>query len=134
VQLVERVDGALEVGEQCELTGGLLDRGLRRDRAQQRRHAPCFSLPVARALDRRSAVPGVKVIDDLKEHVYPMPVLGAGDDDTLVGRIRKDLTAPNGLALFIVSDNLRKGAATNAVQIAELLVRDHTAALRSASA
>ena len=78
--------------------------------------------------------PGVKVIDDLKEHVYPMPVLGAGDDDTLVGRIRKDLTAPNGLALFIVSDNLRKGAATNAVQIAELLVRDHTAALRSASA
>ena len=78
--------------------------------------------------------PGVKVIDDLKEHVYPMPVLGAGDDDTLVGRIRKDLTAPNGLALFIVSDNLRKGAATNAVQIAELLVRDHAAALRSASA
>ena len=78
--------------------------------------------------------PGVKVIDDLKEHIYPMPILGAGDDDTLVGRIRKDLTAPNGLALFIVSDNLRKGAATNAVQIAELLVRDHAAALRSASA
>jgi aspartate-semialdehyde dehydrogenase len=73
--------------------------------------------------------PGVKVIDDLKEHVYPMPLLGAGDDDTLVGRIRTDLSGPNGLALFVVSDNLRKGAATNAVQIAELLSRDYAASL-----
>ena len=54
-----------------------------------------------------------------------MPLLGAGNDDTLVGRIRSDLSAPNGLALFVVSDNLRKGAATNAVQIAELLARDY---------
>jgi aspartate-semialdehyde dehydrogenase len=69
--------------------------------------------------------PGVKVLDDLKQHIYPMPLLGAGDDDTLVGRIRTDLSGPNGLALFVVSDNLRKGAATNAVQIAELLVHDH---------
>jgi aspartate-semialdehyde dehydrogenase len=69
--------------------------------------------------------PGLKVVDDLEKHIYPMPLLGAGDDDTLVGRIRTDLTAPNGLALFVVSDNLRKGAATNAVQIAELLVREH---------
>jgi aspartate-semialdehyde dehydrogenase len=69
--------------------------------------------------------PGVKVVDDLREHIYPMPLLGAGNDDTLVGRIRADLTAPNGLALFVVSDNLRKGAATNAVQIAELLARDY---------
>jgi aspartate-semialdehyde dehydrogenase len=69
--------------------------------------------------------PGVKVIDDLKEHIYPMPLLGAGDDDTLVGRIRTDLSGPNTLALFVVSDNLRKGAATNAVQIAELLARDY---------
>ncbi len=69
--------------------------------------------------------PGVKVVDDLKEHVYPMPLLGAGNDDTLVGRIRTDLTAPNGLALFVVSDNLRKGAATNAVQIAQVLVHEH---------
>ena len=65
VQLVERVDAALEVGEQCEPTGGLLNRALRRDRAQQRRDAPRFSLPVARALERRRAVPGVKVIEDL---------------------------------------------------------------------
>ncbi len=69
--------------------------------------------------------PGVKVVDDLQEHIYPMPLLGVGDDDTLVGRIRTDLSAPNGLALFVVSDNLRKGAATNAVQIAELLIREH---------
>src|SRR5438270_6566643 len=69
--------------------------------------------------------PGVKVIDDLKEHIYPMPLLGAGDDDTLVGRIRADLAGPNGLALFVVSDNLRKGAATNAVQIAQLLADRH---------
>ena len=75
--------------------------------------------------------PGVKVVDDLAEHIYPMPLLGAGDDTTLVGRIRKDLTAPNGLALFVVSDNLRKGAATNAVQIAELLAKEHAGALRA---
>jgi aspartate-semialdehyde dehydrogenase len=58
-----------------------------------------------------------------------MPVLGAGDDHTLVGRIRKDLADENTLAFFIVSDNLRKGAATNAVQIAERLLADHAAAL-----
>ena len=79
------------------------------------------------------AAPGVKVVDDLREHIYPMPLLGAGDDDTLVGRIRADLSGPNGLALFVVSDNLRKGAATNAVQIAELLTREHADKL-SASA
>jgi aspartate-semialdehyde dehydrogenase len=73
--------------------------------------------------------PGVKVVDDLSQHVYPMPLLGAGDDETLVGRIRKDLAQDRGLALFIVSDNLRKGAATNAVQIAELLVKQHASSL-----
>jgi len=75
--------------------------------------------------------PGVKVLDDLSKHVYPMPLLGAGDDDTLVGRIRADLSGPNGLALFVVSDNLRKGAATNAVQIAELLARDYALGARA---
>jgi aspartate-semialdehyde dehydrogenase len=83
----------------------------------------------ARELLRKA--PGVKVVDDLHEHIYPMPLLGAGDDDTLVGRIRKDLTAPNGLAMFVVSDNLRKGAATNAVQIAELLAREYSDSLSS---
>ena len=69
--------------------------------------------------------PGVKVLDDSAQHIYPMPLLGAHDDDTLVGRIRKDLASPNTLALFVVSDNLRKGAALNAVQIAEALVERH---------
>src|SRR5438270_3420229 len=82
-----------------------------------------------RAREVLRAAPGVKVVDDLAQHVYPMPLLGAGNDDTLVGRIRKDLAQERGLALFVVSDNLRKGAATNAVQIAELLVRDHEASL-----
>jgi len=82
-----------------------------------------------RAREVLRASPGVKVVDDLAQHVYPMPLLGAGNDDTLVGRIRKDLSQERGLALFVVSDNLRKGAATNAVQIAELLVRDHEASL-----
>ena len=52
-----------------------------------------------------------------------MPMLAAHDDDTLVGRIRKDLALPNTLALFVVSDNLRKGAALNAVQIAEQAIQ-----------
>jgi aspartate-semialdehyde dehydrogenase len=82
-------------------------------------------LTPAQAREALRQAPGVKVVDDLQEHVYPMPLLGAGNDLTLVGRIRTDLSGPNGLALFVVSDNLRKGAATNAVQIAELLIRDH---------
>jgi aspartate-semialdehyde dehydrogenase len=86
-----------------------------------------FQRPITpdQARDILRKAPGVKVVDDLKEHIYPMPLLGVGEDETLVGRIRADLTAPNGLALFVVSDNLRKGAATNAVQIAELLIREH---------
>ena len=80
-----------------------------------------FQRPITpdQARDILRKAPGVKVVDDLKEHIYPMPLLGVGEDATLVGRIRADLTAPNGLALFIVSDNLRKGAALNAVQVAE---------------
>ncbi|HTO98022.1 MAG TPA: aspartate-semialdehyde dehydrogenase [Myxococcales bacterium] len=86
-----------------------------------------FERPISPAEAREilRKAPGVKVVDELADHIYPMPLLGAGGDDTLVGRIRTDLSGPNGLALFVVSDNLRKGAATNAVQIAELLVRDH---------
>jgi aspartate-semialdehyde dehydrogenase len=68
--------------------------------------------------------PGVVVHDDPGSHVYPTPLEAAGSDEVYVGRIRRDLGAPNGLAFWVVSDNLRKGAATNTVQIAELLVRD----------
>ncbi len=66
--------------------------------------------------------PGVRVVDDVARARYPIPLEAAGTDDTLVGRIRQDPSAPNGLAMWVVADNIRKGAATNAVQIAELLV------------
>ncbi len=70
--------------------------------------------------------PGIAVLDDLSAsdsyHAYPMPLFAAGKDTTFVGRIRQDLGNPNGLNFWVVSDNLRKGAATNAVQIAETLV------------
>ncbi|MDB4338584.1 aspartate-semialdehyde dehydrogenase [Rubripirellula sp.] len=64
---------------------------------------------------------GVTVLDNLDEGLYPMPRECEGKDDVFVGRIRRDISGPNSLAFWCVSDNLRKGAATNAVQIAELL-------------
>ena len=67
--------------------------------------------------------PGVKVLDDPAQNLYPLAVEAAGEDDTFVGRIRADETIENGLNMWIVSDNLRKGAALNAVQIAELLIQ-----------
>ena len=67
--------------------------------------------------------PGVKVMDDPRTRLYPYPALAAGRDEVFVGRIRRDASHPNGLVLWIVSDNIRKGAALNAVQIAEELVR-----------
>jgi aspartate-semialdehyde dehydrogenase len=69
--------------------------------------------------------PGVKVVDDPSQNLYPLAIDAAGKDDTLVGRIRKDESVENGINLWIVSDNIRKGAATNAVQIAEILGRDY---------
>ena len=66
--------------------------------------------------------PGVRVVDDPSAAGYPMPSEAAGGDDVLVGRIREDRSRRNGLALWVVADNLRKGAALNGVQIAELLV------------
>jgi aspartate-semialdehyde dehydrogenase len=68
------------------------------------------------------AAPGITVMDNPAEKLYPMPGLLAGTDDTYVGRLRKDPTVANGLAFWIVADQLRKGAALNAVQIAELLL------------
>ena len=66
--------------------------------------------------------PGITLVDDLGSGQYPMPLNCSGKDDVFVGRIREDLSSDHGLAFWCVSDNLRKGAATNAVQIAELLV------------
>jgi aspartate-semialdehyde dehydrogenase len=70
-----------------------------------------------------SEAPGVIVQDDLSQQIYPMPLGAHEKDDVFVGRIRRDETQPNTLNLWIVSDNLRKGAATNAVQIAEYLLK-----------
>jgi len=65
---------------------------------------------------------GVIVLDDMKNKIYPMPLFAKDKDEVFVGRIRRDFSNPNTLNLWIVADNLRKGAATNAVQIAELLI------------
>lgn len=70
-----------------------------------------------------AASPGVIVMDDPKNNIYPMPKDVEGRDETFVGRIRKDCFVKNGLWLWVVADNLRKGAATNAVQIAEELIK-----------
>lgn len=72
--------------------------------------------------DILSKAPGVVVKDDVANFIYPMPLTAFDKDDTFVGRIRRDETQPNTLNCWVVSDNLRKGAATNAVQIAEYLL------------
>lgn len=77
----------------------------------------------ARARDLFSRFPGLRLWDDPRQNRYPMPVLVEGQDDCFVGRIRQDLSLANALNFWVVGDQLRKGAATNAVQIAELLVR-----------
>ena len=74
-----------------------------------------------------AATPGITLIDDLDNKRYPMPQDCDGKDDVFIGRVREDLSCDNGIAFWCVSDNLRKGAATNAVQIAELLVRSQAA-------
>ena len=70
-----------------------------------------------------AATPGVVVQDDPARNIYPMPLYAEGRDEVFVGRIRRDFSLPNGLNFWCVADNLRKGAATNAVQIAEELLR-----------
>jgi aspartate-semialdehyde dehydrogenase len=67
--------------------------------------------------------PGIIVLDDLASGQVPLPLAATGHDEVFVGRIRRDPTVPHGLNLWVVADNLRKGAATNAVQIAQVLVQ-----------
>ncbi|MDR2945774.1 MAG: aspartate-semialdehyde dehydrogenase [Candidatus Adiutrix sp.] len=76
----------------------------------------------ARELMSRS--PGILVVDEPENLKYPMAIDAAGRDEVFVGRVRADISTDNGLTMWVVSDNLRKGAATNAVEIAELLIRD----------
>lgn len=78
-------------------------------------------ISAAEAVELFQQTEGITVVDDLAAGSYPMPLDCSGKDDVFVGRIREDLSSTNGLAFWCVSDNLRKGAATNAVQIAELL-------------
>ena len=80
-------------------------------------------ISVSRARELLAAYPGMIVVDDPGNGGYPMPIDGADRDEVFVGRIREDTALENGLALWLVCDNLRKGAATNAVQIAEEIVQ-----------
>ncbi len=81
-------------------------------------------LPADEAREALRRAPGVVVRDDPQNNVYPLPVDAAGRDEVFVGRIREDLALENGLSFWVVADNLRKGAATNAVQIAETMFRE----------
>ena len=90
-------------------------------------HIECAKeIDVDRARDVLKNAPGVTVIDEHKDGAYPTALVhGAGKDDVFVGRLRADISHPRGLDLWVVSDNLRKGAATNSVQIAELLIASY---------
>ncbi|QER42144.1 aspartate-semialdehyde dehydrogenase [Thermodesulfobacterium sp. TA1] len=80
---------------------------------------------VEKAIELLEKAPGVLVFDNPEKKVYPLQIEVAGRDEVFVGRIREDFSVENGLNLWIVADNLRKGAATNAVQIAELLIKHY---------
>jgi aspartate-semialdehyde dehydrogenase len=69
--------------------------------------------------------PGIKLVDEVEHNKYPLAIDCVGKDEVLVGRIREDDTVPHGLNMWIVADNIRKGAATNAVQIAEILIKNY---------
>lgn len=90
-------------------------------------HAEAVNVETNKKISREECIsllskaPGVSVIDDVGNNKYPLSIDAAGRDEVFVGRIREDVSVPNGLDLWVVSDNLRKGAALNAVQIAELL-------------
>jgi aspartate-semialdehyde dehydrogenase len=73
--------------------------------------------------DLLKSAPGVVVVDDVANKKYPLPLMAEGRDEVFVGRIREDLSTEKGIAMWIVADNIRKGAATNAVQIAEIWVQ-----------
>ncbi|MCB9638436.1 MAG: aspartate-semialdehyde dehydrogenase [Myxococcales bacterium] len=94
-------------------------------------HSEAVTIDFERPLSAEEAkkilakAPGVTLFDDPSQNHYPLPLEAAGKDDTFVGRIRQDNCLPNTLHLWVVSDNLRKGAALNAVQIAERLIADY---------
>jgi aspartate-semialdehyde dehydrogenase len=79
---------------------------------------------VIKAREVLAAYEGIKVVDDPKNHIYPVSTLAKGNDTVYVGRIRKDLASDNGLLLYSVADNVRKGAAANAVQIVKKIIEE----------
>ena len=83
------------------------------------------NISVEQAKEAFASFDGITVVDDLQTGDYPMPINSDKRDDVFIGRVRRDLSSPNGIAFWCVSDNLRKGAATNAVQIAELMIADY---------
>lgn len=95
-----------------------------------RSHSESIAIETERPLSPEQAreilaqAPGVQVIDDPAHSEYPMPLLASDTDTVYVGRIRKDISTENGLCLWVVADQIRKGAATNAVQIAQLLIEE----------
>jgi aspartate-semialdehyde dehydrogenase len=78
--------------------------------------------PVEKAREILATAAGVQLVEDFSKNYFPMPIDASGKDDVLVGRIRQDISHPNGLELWLCGDQIRKGAALNAVQIAELLI------------
>lgn len=92
-------------------------------------HAESINIETARKVSANearallAAAPGIQVYDDPSRNLYPLPIDVVGTDDVYVGRVREDESIPNGLNLWVVADNLRKGAALNAVQIAEVLLK-----------
>ncbi len=88
----------------------------------------------AQVRDILSGFPGISVVDDPQQNMYPMPIDAAGRDEVFVGRIRQDVSHPNGIAMWLVTDNLRKGAATNALQIAEAIVERNLLPRQTAAA
>lgn len=93
-----------------------------------RSHSEAVSIETEKPIDAAEArevlrkAPGIIIQDDIQNNVYPMPLFTSDTDEVYVGRIRKDISCENGLCFFVVADQIRKGAATNAVQIAQLLV------------
>lgn len=94
-------------------------------------HSESLNVEFARPISSKEAravlsvAPGVVVLDNPAEAIYPMPITAAGEDEVFVGRIREDETRPNTLNMWVVSDNIRKGAALNTVQIAETLIKNN---------
>jgi aspartate-semialdehyde dehydrogenase len=93
-----------------------------------RAHSEAINLEFAKPFDPDTArsilatAPGVKLVEDWENNYFPMPIDASGKDEVLVGRIRQDISHANGLELWLCGDQIRKGAALNAVQIAELLI------------